>query len=222
MRVFVTGASGFIGSAVVVELIGAGHHVVGLARSPGSAARLSALGAEVVEASLTDLDGLHTAAASSDGVIHLAFRHGNPSDQAVGTDRAAIETLGAALAGSDRPLVVTSGTLVLPAGRYAVAHVLGAAHNGNVDTTATVVYDDGSTAAVPLRLSDWAGGPAFGNARAISMAYRIRAGKGQDGPSVSIFGTTLALDPGKQVRWIVLPTDPRVEVYAVTLEAAPQ
>jgi nucleoside-diphosphate-sugar epimerase len=117
MRVFVTGASGFIGSAVVTELIEAGHHVVGLARSPGSAVRLSALGAEVVEASLTDLDRLHAAAASSDGVIHLAYRHGDPYEQAAATDRVAIETLGDALAGSDRPLIVTSGTLVLPTGR---------------------------------------------------------------------------------------------------------
>src|SRR5947207_5649387 len=105
MRVFVTGASGFIGSAVVAEMIGAGHRVVGLARSPGSATRLSTVGAEVVEASLADLDSLHAAAAGSDGVIHLAYRHGDPPEQAAATDRAVIETLADALAGSDRPLV---------------------------------------------------------------------------------------------------------------------
>jgi len=117
MRVFVTGASGFIGSAVVTELIGAGHQVTGLARSPSAAARLSALGAQVAAASLSDLDALRAAAAASGGVIHLAYRHGDPAEVAAEADRAAIEALGDALAGSGRPLVVTSGTLVLPAGR---------------------------------------------------------------------------------------------------------
>lgn len=122
-------------------------------------------------------------------------------------------------AGTDPNFVESHGQpLVLPAGRYAVAHVLGAAHNGNVDTTATVLYADGSTEQVPLRLSDWAGAPSFGNTKEIAMAYRIRAGQGRDGPPVSIFGTTVALDPAKTARWIVLPTDPRVEVYALTLE----
>jgi predicted alpha-1,6-mannanase (GH76 family) len=107
--------------------------------------------------------------------------------------------------------------LVLGGGSYAVAHVLGATHGGNVDTTATVLYTDGSTASVPLRLTDWASGPAFGNTKAIPMAYRIKAGKGQDGPPVSIFATTMALDASKTVRWIVMPSDPRVEVYALTL-----
>ena len=71
---------------------------------------------------------------------------------------------------------------------------------------------------MPLQLSDWAGGAAFGNTKEIAMPYRIRAGKGQDGPPVAIFGTTLALDPAKTVRWIGLPGDPRVELYALTLE----
>jgi nucleoside-diphosphate-sugar epimerase len=117
VRVFVTGASGFIGSAVVAELTRAHHHVIGLARSPASAARLSALGAEVAEGSISDLDRLHARAAASDGVIHLAYRHGDPPEVAAEADRAAIEMLGDALAGSGRPLVATSGTLVLPAGR---------------------------------------------------------------------------------------------------------
>jgi nucleoside-diphosphate-sugar epimerase len=118
MRVFVTGASGWIGSAVVAELIDAGHKVAGLARSDASAAAVQAAGAEVVRGSLDDLDTLGRAAAAADGVIHTAYVHDfSQMEAAAETDRRAIETLGAALAGSDRPLVVTSGTGVLHPGR---------------------------------------------------------------------------------------------------------
>jgi len=117
MRFFVTGGSGFVGSAVVTELRAAGHDVTGLARSAAAATRLTELGAAVVPGSMSDPTVLTSAAAASDGVIHLAFRHGDPYAEAAETDRRVIQTLGAALAGSDRPLVVTSGTLVLPAGR---------------------------------------------------------------------------------------------------------
>lgn len=117
MDLFVTGASGFIGSAVVAELRAAGHEVTGLARSQASADLLTALGARAQLGELADLDSLRAAAFRSDGVIHLAYRHGDPSDEASDTDRQVIETFGDALAGSDRPLVVTSGTLVLQPGR---------------------------------------------------------------------------------------------------------
>jgi nucleoside-diphosphate-sugar epimerase len=114
MRVFITGASGHIGSAVVPELLQAGHQVVGLARSDSSAAALAAAGAEVHRGDLDDLDGLMEAAASADGVIHLAFKHealrAGDYPGAVAADLRAIEAIGAALERSGKPFVSTSGT----------------------------------------------------------------------------------------------------------------
>ncbi len=118
MRVFVTGASGFIGSAVVSELIAAGHEVLGLARSDSSAQAIEAAGAQVHRGDLENLESLRAGAEAADGVIHMAFNHDfTDYTGAAETDRCAIDTLGGMLAGSDRPFIVTSGLAGFAPGR---------------------------------------------------------------------------------------------------------
>jgi nucleoside-diphosphate-sugar epimerase len=117
MRIFVTGASGYMGSAIVPELIGAGHHVIGLARSDASAKSLEVAGAEVHRGDLKNLESLKAGVAKADGVIHLAFIHDfSKYAAAAETDRLAIETMGKELVDSGKPFVFTSGTMMLPQG----------------------------------------------------------------------------------------------------------
>jgi nucleoside-diphosphate-sugar epimerase len=161
MRVFVTGASGHIGLPVTEELLGAGHEVVGLARSDDSAARIEATGATVRRGDLDDLDALKAAASEADGVIHLAFKHDlmatGEMEAAIAADMAATQAFGDALAGTDKAFVNTSGTLML-----ALAGVTGRAgieddrspggHRGDVENATLALADRGVRSAV-VRLS---------------------------------------------------------------------
>lgn len=149
MRVFVTGATGFIGSAIVQELLGAGHEVRGLVRSEKSAQALAAAGAQAHRGSLDDLDSLRRGAEASDGVIHTAFIHDFAAYEAAGeTDQRAIKALGAALAGSSRPLLVTAGLAGFAPGRPATEDDRPAAMPRLSEQTALALVPQGVRASV--------------------------------------------------------------------------
>jgi nucleoside-diphosphate-sugar epimerase len=153
MRVVVTGATGFIGSAIVSELIAAGHKVRGLARSDAAAACVAAAGADVHRGSLDDLESLRAAAAASQGVIHTAFSHDfSKFKENCDTDRRVVEALGSALVGSERPLILTSGTGLLTPRRLAIDEDVVASGSGSIPRVASEQAAD-SVAARGVRVS---------------------------------------------------------------------
>ncbi|MBR0705800.1 SDR family oxidoreductase [Bradyrhizobium liaoningense] len=150
MRVFVTGATGFVGSAVVRDLIAAGHTVTGLARTDAGAATVAAMGAEVHRGSLEDHASLRSGAAASDGVLHLAFNHDfSKFTENCELDRRAILAIGEELRGSDRPLIVTSGVALLAPGRLATEDDAAARHFPRVsEATAEDLMQQGVRAGI--------------------------------------------------------------------------
>jgi len=122
--------------------------------------------------------------------------------------------------GASNMIEADGQTLPLPGVRASALHVLASAHNGSVDSVATVTYADGTTASVPLRFGDWAGSPAFDEKVAVTTPYRYKAGVGKDAPPVSIFASTEPLDGAKTVQSITLPAQPHLKLFALTLSQA--
>ncbi len=203
MRVFVTGASGWIGSAVVSELVSSGHQVVGYARSDTAAAAVAALGAEPLRGTLDDLDRLSAGAAASDGVVHLGYNHDfSRMEQAAQTDLAAIEAIGTALEGTDRPLVIASGTLGLAPGRVGTEDDSPdpAGHPRIANALAALSFADRGVRSVVVRFAPTVHGPGDHGFMAVLVAIaREKGASGYIDDGANRWPAVHRLDAGKLV-----------------------
>jgi len=211
MRVFVTGASGHVGSLVVPELVAGGHEVVGLARSDAAAAALTAAGVEVHRGDLEEPESLRAGAEGADGVVHLAFDHAfTDMAAAAATDLRAIEVLGEALAGSGRPLVVTSGTAGLSLGRPATeADAVGPQFPRGASEELTLALAERGVRSSVVRLAPSVHGPADRHGFVPTLIARARE-----------LGFAGYVGDGTQ-RWSTVHGLDAAPLYRLALESAP-
>jgi nucleoside-diphosphate-sugar epimerase len=227
MRVFVTGGSGWIGSAVIPQLVAAGHHVVGLARTDDAARAVAALGAEWRRGDLDDLDSLRAGAEASDAVIHLAFNHDFSDFAGAGrTERAAVETFGKTLEGSDRPFLLASGVALLKPGqvlteRDATPMVGPDAPRGGAEELA-LSYADRGVRAVSLRFPLSVHGPGdHGFVPTLVGVARERGVSGYVGDGANRWPAVHRLDAAALVRSALERSPAGSVVHAVAEEGVP-
>jgi nucleoside-diphosphate-sugar epimerase len=226
MRFFVTGASGWIGTATVTELLGAGHQVLGLARSDASAIRLEQMGAEVHRGELDDLDSLRSGAQNSDGVIHLGYNHDfSNMEGAARTDRAAVETFGDALADTGKALVIASGLVGLTTdGRVATEHDSpdAAAHPRLATAQFTLALADGGVRSAVVRFAPTVHGSGdYGFTAFINGIAREKRVSGYIGDGANRWPAVHVLDAGRLVRLTAESAPPGTVVHAVADEGVP-
>ena len=226
MRILVTGASGWIGSAAVAELSAAGHHVLGLARSPQAAEKIAKLGVEVVQGSLDDLASLRSAAARAEGVVHLGYNHDfSNMAGAAQTDRAAIEAFAEVLEGSGGPLLIASGTLGLAAN--GVGTELDMPHAGTHPRIANAAYTlDLAKRGIRSMVVRFAptvhgSGGDHGFVAVLAKIAREKGLAGYIGEGLNCWPAVHRLDAGKLVQLAIERATPGTVLHAVDEEAVP-
>jgi nucleoside-diphosphate-sugar epimerase len=225
MRIFVTGATGWIGSAVIPELLDAGHRVTGLARTDSGAARVAALGAQPHRGDLNDLESLRAGAAASDGVVHLGYNHDfSRMEEAARTDLAAITTFGTELEDSGRPLVVASGVVGLASGRIATERDVPdpAAYLRTAGVQAALAFGDRGVRALSVRFAPTVHGP--GDHGFVATLVGIAREKGVSayiGEGDSRWCAVHRLDAAHLVRLAVDKAPAGTAVHAVAEEGVP-
>jgi nucleoside-diphosphate-sugar epimerase len=225
MSIFVTGASGWIGSAAIPEIRNAGHEVVGLARSDAAAARVEALGAKVLRGDLTDSVALADAAAASDGVVHLGYHHDfSQIPQAAALDRAAIEAMGEALTGTGRPLLIASGTLGLRPGSVGTEEDVPepSLHPRVANAQAAFSFADRGVRAISVRFAPTVHGP--GDHGFIAVIVAIARDKGVSayiGEGTNRWAAVHRLDAGALVALALDRASAGSNVHAIAEEGVP-